>query len=65
VQIQVSDEIPYVVVNNSDPANNEATIFCLELSVEGAITTLSIWRLKRYRPFQIVFKGLGFWPVSW
>src|SRR5437667_12417593 len=60
VQIQVADNGYYVVVNNTEPSNDEAAHLFEELSVEGAITTLEHLASDAFSAIpEIAFKGAG------
>jgi hypothetical protein len=50
----------YVVVNNADPANNEAADLFSELTVEGAITTLERLASQAFENVpEMAFRALG------
>jgi hypothetical protein len=50
----------YVVVNNADPANDEAEHVFTELTVEGAITTVEHLASQAFRGVPpLLFKGAG------
>jgi hypothetical protein len=50
----------YVVVNNADPSNDEASNLFSELTVEGAITTLEHLAADAFEAVpQIAFRALG------
>ncbi len=60
IQIHVSDSGYYVVVNNADPANEEAASIFEELTVEGAITTIEHLATKAFSTVpELLFKGAG------
>jgi hypothetical protein len=60
VQISVSSAGYYVVVNNADPSNNEASDLFAELTTEGAITTLENMATQAFAEVpQLLFKGAG------
>ena len=60
VQISVSDNGYYVVVNNADPSNNEARDLFGELTVEGAITTIERLASAAFDEVpELIFRGAG------
>jgi len=60
VQIQISNAGYYVVVNNADPANDEATDLFTEFTTEGAIATLEHLASEAFAAAPgIAFKGAG------
>src|SRR5215831_5268263 len=55
-----SDSGYYVVVNNADPSNDEATELFSEFTVEGAITTLERLATEAFAAVpEIAFRALG------
>jgi hypothetical protein len=62
-QVQIhprSDSGYYVVVNNADPSNDEATELFSEFTVEGAITTLERLATEPFAAVpQIAFRAVG------
>lgn len=60
VSIQIAGSGYYVVVDNADPANEEAANLFEELTVEGAITTLEHLAAKAFSEIpELAFKGAG------
>jgi len=58
--IQLAGNGYYVVVDNADPANDEAANLFEELTVEGAITTLEHLAAEAFSEIpQLAFKGAG------
>lgn len=61
VEIQTSGDGYYVVVNNSDPANEEAVDLFDELATEGAIKTIETLAEKAFAEVpEMVIEGAGF-----
>jgi hypothetical protein len=60
VDVRVSENGYYVVLNNAEPSNDEARDLFTELTVEGAITTLEHLVIEAFAEVpKLVFKGAG------
>jgi len=60
VDVRVSENGYYVVVNNAEPSNDEARDLFTELTVEGAITRLEHLVIEAFAEVpKLVFKGAG------
>ncbi len=60
VQVHRSQSGYYVAVNNADSSNDEAERIFIELSVEGAFSTLEHLASNAFRAMpELVFKGAG------
>ena len=60
VQVQVSANGYYVVVNNAEPSNDEAAELFSHFTVEGAITTLEHLAAEAFAEApKLLFKGAG------